>query len=639
MRLAACGAGEFALATDPDELADELDPASCRRLLGFLLGFCRSAFALSSDPGFAASCLRLARRCAREGGPASPVAMATTAWTLLSGVRAPSDATLYILGSDHVRHSAAPVTADGSGLQLTARAGAGDVILALCDEPLLWVVQAGAARLPDLLAPEGAGSKGLMAVWRSACLRGLASTGGAAAAMVEELQVRAPATARRHDDPASAIGAALDVAVPDGEGGLFLRGWMRDPMNLVAGAELRTPYGAASVDPSRLHRIRRPDLVARFARAAFRDGEPRPGFIAHLPDPSGGLFAQPTLALRLRSGNVIEVSAALQRLPAAAARDAVLSCIAPDEVTPAMLGDCLVPAAAALHRRAMAGRGVAEVVQIGPAVRLPAISVIVPLYRNLDFLRFQVAAFAADPECRQAELIYVLDSPEQRAETEHMLRGLMLLHRLSFMLVVMPRNLGYAAASNTAAGLARGPCLLLLNSDVVPARPGWLVPMRAALAAPGAGAAGPKLLFDDGSIQHAGLYFARDAEGIWFNAHYHKGMPRHWPAAQLRRRVPGVTGAALLVRRALFEAVGGFCEDYIIGDYEDSDLCLRIRETGAAIAYVPEAELYHFERRSIRLHSGYVRTLASLYNRRLHHGRWGGAMEALMARRAHRVAA
>ncbi len=78
---------------------------------------------------------------------------------------------------------------------------------------------------------------------------------------------------------------------------------------------------------------------------------------------------------------------------------------------------------------------------------------------------------------------------------------------------------------------------------------------------------------------------------------------------------------------------------YIIGDFEDSDLCLRLREAGAGIAYVPEAELFHFERRSIRLHAGYSDTLASLYNRRLHHRRWDGAIAALMARRTHRVAA
>jgi GT2 family glycosyltransferase len=145
------------------------------------------------------------------------------------------------------------------------------------------------------------------------------------------------------------------------------------------------------------------------------------------------------------------------------------------------------------------------------------------------------------------------------------------------------------------------------------------------------GIAGPKLLFEDGSIQHAGLFFDSDEDGLWFNRHYFKGMPRRWPEAQKGRQVPAVTGAALAIRRSLFERIGGVSEHYIIGDYEDSDLCLRVRAEGHSIVYVPEAELYHFERRSISLHAGYTRTHASLYNRLLHHERWNATIEALQA--------
>ena len=635
---------EFIAATpgaDALDLAEELDPASCRRLLGFLLGFCRTAFGLAADAEFADACIRLARLCARNAGLAEPLAHATPAWTVLGGVQAPRDAALYVLGADRVRHSVAPAMggnpeANPSGFQLIEPVRGGDLLLALCDQPLLWTVGRVAMGLPDLLR---GGARGPAAGLRTACLRAFAPAGGVAAALLREAQMLAPAAPRRHDDPARPLGAALELALPDGAGGLFLRGWLRDPMQLVSGAELRTPAGAAPVGMNLLHRFRRPDVASHYAKAAFPVPEQLAGFVAYVADPAGGTCPQPTLALRLRSGNTVEVTAPLRQMPPAAARDAVLSCVPPDAVTPGMLDACLAPAAAGLHRQAMAVRGAVDAVQIGAKLRQPTVSILVPLYRNLDFLRFQVAALAADPECRRAELIYVLDSPEQRAELEFLLRGLHSLHALSFTMAVMPGNRGFAAASNAAAALARAPLLLLLNSDVVPARPGWLAAMRAAVAVSGIGAAGPKLLFDDGSIQHAGLFFERDADGMWYNAHYHKGMPRHWPAAQRRRRVPGVTGAALLVRRPLFEAAGGLSEDYIIGDFEDSDLCLRLQAAGAGIAYVPEAELYHFERRSIQLHKGYSETLASLYNRRLHHRRWDHAIAALMARRAHRAAA
>lgn len=293
---------------------------------------------------------------------------------------------------------------------------------------------------------------------------------------------------------------------------------------------------------------------------------------------------------------------------------------------------CLAPAAARLHRAAMApGRGGPERIEIGRQPARPPVSIVVPLYRNLGFLRFQLAALAEDPVARSSELILVLDSPEQRAEAEHLLRGLHRLLDRPTVLVTMPRNLGFAAATNAGAREARAPLLLLLNSDVVPDGPGWLAQLAAPFSRATVAATGPKLLFDDGSIQHAGLFFERDADGLWFNRHYHKGMPRRWPDAAYPRRVPGVTGAALMVRRRLFERLGGICEDYIIGDYEDSDFCLRLREAGGTILYVPQAELFHFERRSIRLHQGYARTHASLYNRLLHHDRWDAAMDALMA--------
>ena len=309
----------------------------------------------------------------------------------------------------------------------------------------------------------------------------------------------------------------------------------------------------------------------------------------------------------------------------------MLSSVLPDDVTDTMLDDCLGPAAASFHRRTLEERGTPERIQIGAKVADPTVSIIVPLYRNLSFLRFQIAALAHDPECGSAELIFVLDSPEQRREAEHLLRGLHAMHGLPLTLLVLPRNLGYAAANNAGATCATAPILLLLNSDVVPARQRWLGVLTAALEQPGVGAVGPKLLFDDESVQHAGLFFQRDLDGQWLNAHYHKGMPRAWPGANLPRRVPGITGAALLVHRHLFESVGGICEDYIIGDYEDSDFCLRLHAAGAQTMYVPEAELFHFERRSISLHKGYAGTLACRYNRRLHHRRWDDTIAALMS--------
>jgi GT2 family glycosyltransferase len=284
----------------------------------------------------------------------------------------------------------------------------------------------------------------------------------------------------------------------------------------------------------------------------------------------------------------------------------------------------------------MAAQSSPEIVDIGIARPNPVISFVIPLYRNLSFLRLQVGAFAIDPQIqRDVELIYVLDSPEQRREVEHLLRGLNILTGLAVRLVIMAENFGYAAANNTGVRAARGRLLMLLNSDVIPLAPGWLATLCAALETRDGkretAIVGPKLLFDDGSLQHAGLTFEKDPEGRWYNTHLFKGYPRDWPAANLPCVVPGVTGAAMLLPRATYESVGGFTENYIVGDYEDSDLCLKIRAEDREIRYEPRAALHHFERRSIELHPGYSGTVASAYNRRLHAERWSDAMAAVVA--------
>ncbi len=261
----------------------------------------------------------------------------------------------------------------------------------------------------------------------------------------------------------------------------------------------------------------------------------------------------------------------------------------------------------------------------------PKCSVVIPLYRNMEFLNAQVAAFAADSEFRSdAEVVYVLDSPWQAADVRQQLQGLNLLYGLPFTFVTMSRNGGYAAACNAGARSAHGPSLVMLNSDVIPAKPGWLGLLTSRLGA-AVGAAGPKLLFEDNSIQHAGLYFAQNHFGHWLNHHFHKGMPRAFAPANVERRVPAVTGACLVIKRTLFDEVGGFTEDYVIGDYEDSDLCLKLRRAGQEILYVPSAELYHFERQSIRKNEDYMRGTADRYNAWLHASRWDTAMADVMA--------
>lgn len=637
--------GGAAADLDVSTLLGSLDAAARLRVVRFLFDFACSTPALRGDAAFAALCRRLLLDLSPTPSPMAVRAEAGGGLLLCSGSLPQQFGQvtgLVVVGPSAV--GPAPFDACVGAEPRRGRlpldllidrdlCGAGSLLVVLGVQGVACRRFGAAPAALPALTEHLLGRRDASAALRPYLLRSLAERGRsdrAAASAVGELQALAPLPRRQAADAKHPIGASLDLAVPLGDGGLFLAGWLHDPHGLAAGLTLRTPFGGERRLDRIEHRFPREDV----ARLYGSGGIDRSGFVAWLPGaPEPAEALQVSAELRLASGGAIPLVPPPRPRSHADARAAVLGSLPPRFATRALLESVLAPAVAPLQAAHLAGRGAPEPVVFGDRPGRPAVSVIIPLYRALEFLRFQIASFATDPAMADAELIFVLDSPEQRDEVVHLLRGFHGLYGLPMLLLVQPANFGYSAANNAGVAESRAPLLLFLNSDVVPDRPGWLPELAAALQArSGTGAVGPKLLFDDDSLQHAGLYFDRDLQGHWYNHHYFKGLPRDFAPACRPRSVPGVTGACLLTTRAAFEAAGGFCEDYVIGDFEDSDLCLRIRGLGLDIRYVPSVELYHLERRSIGRHQGYTRGVASEYNRWLHARRWDGRMAELMAR-------
>jgi GT2 family glycosyltransferase len=223
----------------------------------------------------------------------------------------------------------------------------------------------------------------------------------------------------------------------------------------------------------------------------------------------------------------------------------------------------------------------------------------------------------------------VLDSPELSEELDRFAAALHALYELPFRTVTLSRNAGFATANNIGASLSRGRLLLLLNSDVLPDASGWVRTMAAFYdATPSIGALGPKLLYEDGSLQHAGMYFAREpGASLWGNLHYFKGLQSDFQQANVSQPVPAVTGACLMIERSLWEEVGGLRPVYVQGGYEDSDLCLRLIEAGRDNWYLPHVELHHLEDQS---YPSDARRMATAYNTWLQTHLWGERIEQLM---------
>jgi GT2 family glycosyltransferase len=307
------------------------------------------------------------------------------------------------------------------------------------------------------------------------------------------------------------------------------------------------------------------------------------------------------LELEDSDGGLVELQAPRIETDALKVRDAILN----DPYIEGfpnhdLMAEHVYPAVTRVQARVTKDVDVASVVQYGTPPESPDVSVVVPLYLQLSHVEVQLALLADDPDFSRADLVYVLDSPEQEEELHNYAADLFPIYGVPFRVATLERNIGFPGACNAGARLASGRLLLLLNSDILPDRPGWLGTMRAFYdATPNIGALGPKLLYEDDSIQHAGMYFYQlPGSSTWVDAHYFKGMHRSLPAANVARPVPVVSGACLMIERALYERFGGLKGMYVQGDYEDSDLCLRLRELGRRNWYVPSAELYHLEGRS-----------------------------------------
>jgi len=141
------------------------------------------------------------------------------------------------------------------------------------------------------------------------------------------------------------------------------------------------------------------------------------------------------------------------------------------------------------------------------------------------------------------------------------------------------------------------------------------------------------LLYSDDSVQHAGMVFERYPHWgqMWINLHPGKGWPASWLLEGGPREVPALTGACLLMRRALYQSLGGLDEGYMRGDFEDSDLCLKLRAQGLKPYLVPQARLYHLERQSQDLNAqATTRMLLTLFNCWRHTRRWDADISRLM---------
>lgn len=156
----------------------------------------------------------------------------------------------------------------------------------------------------------------------------------------------------------------------------------------------------------------------------------------------------------------------------------------------------------------------------------------------------------------------------------------------------VPRPFNFSRKTNFGAARARGEYFLFLNDDIEVHDADWLRVLLAIAQDEGVGAVGPKLLFEDGTIQHAGVFAWHGPGHIGFG--HRQADIGHMGLFEVDREVLATTGACLLTPRAAFERVGGFTLT-LPSNWNDVDYCLKLREVGYRIEWTPQVVLTHFE--------------------------------------------
>ena len=211
-----------------------------------------------------------------------------------------------------------------------------------------------------------------------------------------------------------------------------------------------------------------------------------------------------------------------------------------------------------------------------------SVDVVIPVHGQWELTERCLATLATREPCVRRVIVVDDKSPDDTAER--------LRARADVVPVILPENVGFARACNAGARAGDADAIFFLNNDtLVP--PYTIARLAATLVESSAGAVGPKLVHGDGTLQVAGL--AMLAGLVHFERLY-VYLDADLPQAQITYEPAALSGAAVLVRRAAFEEVGGFEEAFVNGS-EDVDLSLKLWAAGYRCRYEPRATIVHLE--------------------------------------------
>ncbi|MDD2469064.1 MAG: glycosyltransferase family 2 protein, partial [Desulfobulbus sp.] len=254
----------------------------------------------------------------------------------------------------------------------------------------------------------------------------------------------------------------------------------------------------------------------------------------------------------------------------------------------------------------------------------PLVSIIIPSRDKKNILEGCIESIVHKTRYPNWEIL-IVDNQSTETTTLDYLEAVQQHPRIQVLRYDHPFN--FSAINNFAVEQARGEVLALVNNDVEIITPEWLDEMVSHSLQPGIGAVGAKLLYENNTIQHAGVIL-----GIGGVAgHAHKNLAQDAPGyrnrAMVAQNLSAVTGACLVVRKKLYQEVGGLnAADFAVA-FNDIDFCLKLAAQGYRNVFTPHAVLYHHE--SISRGHDDTPEKQTIFNREFHAMKriWGSTLQ------------
>ncbi len=232
-----------------------------------------------------------------------------------------------------------------------------------------------------------------------------------------------------------------------------------------------------------------------------------------------------------------------------------------------------------------------SIYRISYQVKEDTVSIIIPTSDHVEQLQKCIDSILGKTCYKSYEIIIAENNSKER-RTFAYYEALKSDCRIRILTWEKPFN--YSAINNFAAAYANGKYLIFLNNDTEIISPDWITEMLMFAQRPDVGAVGAKLYYPDGRVQHAGIGIGL----LTLAGHFHREFPHnaagYMGRLQYQQNVSAVTGACLMMRSQTYRDLCGMEENLPV-NFNDVDLCLRIRERGLLIVFTPFAELIHYE--------------------------------------------